>query len=89
MCGGSLVAAEFLAGTIGIGFVENVANKYFQYDVIWITIFIMGLLGLLFDITLRKIIDKETINNKNTFPVLSIPKTEIIRGAQASGGTGL
>jgi hypothetical protein len=35
------------------------------------------------------IIDKETINNKNTLPVLSIPKTEIIRGAQARGGTGL
>ncbi len=31
---------------------------YFQYEVIWITIFIMGMLGLLFDITLRKIIDK-------------------------------
>ena len=55
---GDLVAAEFLAGTTGIGFVENVAKKYFQYEVIWITIFIMGMLGLLFDITLRKIIDK-------------------------------
>ena len=58
MCWGPLVAAEFLAGTTGIGFVENVAKKYFQYEVIWITIFIMGMLGLLFDITLRKIIDK-------------------------------
>jgi taurine transport system permease protein len=58
MCWGTLVAAEFLAGTTGIGFVENVAKKYFQYEVIWITIFIMGLLGLLFDITLRKIIHK-------------------------------
>ena len=58
MCWGTLVAAEFLAGTTGIGFVENVAKKYFQYEVIWITIFIMGMLGLLFDITLRKIIDK-------------------------------
>ena len=58
MCWGTLVAAEFLAGTTGIGFVENVAKKYFQYEVIWITIIIMGLLGLLFDITLRKIIDK-------------------------------
>ena len=52
------VAAEFLAGTTGIGFVENVAKKYFQYEVIWITIFIMGMLGLLFDVTLRKLIDK-------------------------------
>ena len=58
MCWGTLVAAEFLAGPTGIGFVENVAKKYFQYEVIWITIFIMGMLGLLFDITLRKIIDK-------------------------------
>ena len=58
MCWGTLVAAEFLAGTTGIGFVENVAKKYFQYEVIWITIFVMGMLGLLFDITLRKIINK-------------------------------
>ena len=60
MCWGTLVAAEFLAGTTGIGFVENVAKKYFQYEVIWITIFVMGMLGLLFDVTLRKIIDKTT-----------------------------
>jgi len=58
MCWGTLVAAEFLAGTTGIGFVENVAKKYFQYEVIWITIFVMGMLGLIFDVTLRKIIDK-------------------------------
>jgi len=60
MCWGTLVAAEFLAGTTGIGFIENVARKYMQYEVIWITIFVMGMLGLLFDITLRKIIDKTT-----------------------------
>ena len=58
MCWGTLVAAEFLAGTTGIGFVENVAKKYFQYEVIWITIFVIGMLGLLFYIALRKIIDK-------------------------------
>ena len=60
MCWGTLVAAEFLAGTTGIGFVENVAKKYFQYEVIWITIFVMGMLGLLFDIALRKIIQRTT-----------------------------
>ena len=37
---------------------SSLAKKYFQYEVIWITIFIMGMLGLLFDITIRKIIDK-------------------------------
>ena len=55
---GTLVAAEFLAGTTGIGFVENVASKFMQYEIIWISIFIMGLLGLLFDIGMRKIINK-------------------------------
>ncbi len=44
--------------TTGIGFVENAARKYMQYEVIWITIFVMGMLGLLFDKTLRKIIAK-------------------------------
>ena len=29
------------------------------------------------------------MNNKNTFPTLSIPKTVITNGAQARGGTGL
>jgi taurine transport system permease protein len=29
-----------------------------QYEVIWITIFVMGMLELLFDVTIRKIIDK-------------------------------
>lgn len=60
VCWGTLVAAEFLAGTTGIGFVENVARKYSQYEVIWITIFVMGMLGLLFDIGMRKIIAKTT-----------------------------
>jgi taurine transport system permease protein len=58
VCWGTLVAAEFLAGTTGIGFVENVARKFSQYEVIWITIFVMGMLGLLFDIGMRKIIQK-------------------------------
>ena len=60
VCWGTLVAAEFLAGTTGIGFVENVARKYSQYEVIWITIFVMGMLGLLLDIGMRKIINKTT-----------------------------
>ena len=58
VCWGTLVAAEFLAGTTGIGFVENVARKYMQYEHIWITIFVMGMLGLLFDLAMRWIIQK-------------------------------
>lgn len=58
VCWGTLVAAEFLAGTTGIGFVENVARKYMQYEIIWVTIFVMGMLGLFFDLGMRKIIDK-------------------------------
>ena len=58
VCWGTLVAAEFLAGTTGIGFVENVARKYMQYEHIWITIFVMGMLGLLFDLAMRWIISR-------------------------------
>tara|TARA_A100001011_G_scaffold368816_1_gene423495 strand:- start:200 stop:2092 length:1893 start_codon:yes stop_codon:yes gene_type:complete len=58
VCWGTLVAAEFLAGTTGIGFVENVARKYMQYEHIWITIFVMGMLGMLFDLAMRSIIRK-------------------------------
>ena len=54
-----LFSSTAFAGAIKkSGFVENVARKYMQYEVIWITIFVMGMLGLLFDVTIRKIIDK-------------------------------
>ena len=53
VCWGTLVAAEMLAGTTGIGFIENVARTVSDYELIWVTILIMGLLGLLFDIAMR------------------------------------
>ena len=57
--GAGNLAAEFLTGTTGIGLLKNVAKILSIYkEVIWITIFILGMLGLLFDVTLRKIIDK-------------------------------
>ncbi|MGC1440787.1 MAG: ABC transporter permease, partial [Burkholderiaceae bacterium] len=56
VCWGTLVAAEMLAGTTGIGFVENVARKQSDYEIIWMTIIIMGVLGLLFDLMMRWII---------------------------------
>lgn len=58
VCWGTLVAAEMLAGTTGIGFVENVARKQSDYEIIWTTIIILGLLGLLFDLIMRWVIDK-------------------------------
>ncbi len=58
VCWGTLVAAEMLAGTTGIGFVENVARKQSDYEIIWITIIILGLLGLIFDLIMRWVIDK-------------------------------
>ena len=58
VCWGTLVAAEMLAGTTGIGFVENVARTVSDYELIWVTILIMGLLGLAFDIMMRWIIGK-------------------------------
>jgi taurine transport system permease protein len=56
VCWGTLVAAEMLAGTTGIGFVENVARKQSDYEIIWMTIIILGLLGLLFDLVMRSVI---------------------------------
>ena len=58
VCWGTLVAAEMLAGTTGIGFVENVARKTSDYEIIWVTIILLGLLGLLFDLVMRYIIHK-------------------------------
>lgn len=58
VCWGTLVAAEMLAGTTGIGFVENVARKQSDYEIIWVTIILLGLLGLLFDLIMRFVIRK-------------------------------
>ena len=58
VCWGTLVAAEMLAGTTGVGFIENIARTVSDYELIWVTILIMGLLGLLFDLIMRWIIDK-------------------------------
>ena len=58
VCWGTLVAAEMLAGTTGVGFIENVARTVSDYELIWVTILIMGLLGLAFDLMMRWVIGK-------------------------------
>ncbi len=58
VCWGTLVAAEMLAGTTGIGFVENVARKQSDYEVIWVTIILLGVLGLMFDLGMRWVINR-------------------------------
>lgn len=58
VCWGTLVAAEMLAGTTGIGFVENVARKQSDYEIIWMTILLLGLLGLMFDLIMRRVIHR-------------------------------
>jgi taurine transport system permease protein len=58
VCWGTLVAAEMLAGTTGIGFIENIARTVSDYELIWVTILIMGLLGLAFDLIMRWVIKK-------------------------------
>lgn len=58
VCWGTLVAAEMLAGTTGVGFIENIARTVSDYELIWVTILIMGLLGLLLDMIMRWVIDK-------------------------------
>ena len=42
-----------LAGTIGVGFIENIARTVSHYELIWLTILIMGLFGLIFDWIMR------------------------------------
>ena len=56
VCWGTLVAAEMLAGTTGVGFIENIARTVSDYELIWVTILIMGLLGLVFDLLMRWVI---------------------------------
>ncbi|MBX2867332.1 MAG: ABC transporter permease subunit [Acidiferrobacterales bacterium] len=58
VCWGTLVAAEMLAGTTGVGFIENIARTVSDYELIWVTILIMGLLGLILDLIMRWVIDK-------------------------------
>ena len=58
VCWGTLVAAEMLAGTTGIGFVENVARKQSDYEIIWVTIILLGMLGLMFDMVMRWVINR-------------------------------
>ena len=58
VCWGTLVAAEMLAGTTGVGFIENVARTVSDYELIWVTILIMGILGLVFDLIMRGVISK-------------------------------
>ncbi|NNE79716.1 MAG: ABC transporter permease [Silicimonas sp.] len=58
VCWGTLVAAEMLAGTTGVGFIENIARTVSDYELIWVTILIMGVLGLIFDLIMRWIIQK-------------------------------
>ncbi|MEM9601734.1 MAG: ABC transporter permease [Pseudomonadota bacterium] len=60
VCWGTLVAAEMLAGTTGLGFVENVARKQSDYEVIWVTIILLGLMGLAFDVVMRAVIRRAT-----------------------------
>ena len=58
VCWGTLVAAEILAGTTGVGFIENIARTVSDYELIWVTILIMGVLGLIFDLMMRWVIEK-------------------------------
>ena len=58
VCWDTLVAAEMLVGTTGIGFVENVARKQYDYEIIWMTILLLGLLGLVFDLIMRWVIKR-------------------------------
>ena len=43
---------------MAVGFIENVARTVSDYELIWVTILIMGILGLVFDLIMRGVISK-------------------------------
>ena len=50
VCWGTLVATEMLTVTTGVGFIQNVARTVSDNNLSWLTILIMGVLGLPFDL---------------------------------------
>ena len=52
------VAFQLIERVTGVGFIENIARTVSDYELIWVTILIMGVLGLVFDLIMRWIIDK-------------------------------
>ncbi len=54
----TLVSAEMVAATSGIGWMVIDASKYLKSDVMFVGIIIMGLTGLLFDFILKRIESK-------------------------------
>lgn len=54
----TLVSAEMVAATKGIGWMVIDASKYLKSDVMFVGIIIMGLTGMLIDFGLKKIEDK-------------------------------
>ena len=58
VCWRTLVAAEIVVGTTGVGFIKNVACTVSDYELILVTILIIGVLGLAFDLIMRWVIEK-------------------------------
>lgn len=51
----TLVASEMVAATNGIGWMVLEASKYLRSDVIFVGIIIMGLTGIMLDLSLRSL----------------------------------
>lgn len=56
----TLVAAEMVASTSGLGWLVLNASKYIQYDVVYFGIIIMGAIAILIDVLIRAFIRKVT-----------------------------
>lgn len=54
----TLVSAEMIAATSGIGWMVIDASKYLKSDVMFVGIIIMGCTGLILDLSLKKLEDK-------------------------------
>ena len=51
----TLVAAEMVAATSGIGWMVLDASNWLRYDVVFVGIFVMGFTGIIIDVALKSV----------------------------------
>jgi len=55
VCWGTVVAAEIVAGESGVGFMIMTASKFLQTDTVFLGIIVIGAIGYLIDIVMRRL----------------------------------
>ena len=55
MCWGTVVAAELVAAEVGLGMMIMAASKFQMTDIIIVGIVLIGIIGFLIDVGIRKL----------------------------------